>query len=372
MKDYKNCKKFIAIIGNGYDAGTSDFYIADIDTWNDEYYIPDHAVYNEEVYHQIEKLGFNCDLGAENYFIVEKEINTVEDLAEFLKPLPWIMAIEDREKYIDPDLIEEFVEKEEVVLDIVKAFEGKLIIDDVLESFKKERKGLENRDYFVSISNYFSNYCDTHGLPCKYFAPFKDQFDECKKFLKENKDKVIYCDISDKRRVTLHAFNDEDTYNYLKENCPSYQKLLKIFNKPALEKKTPKPDEKSANDFIKEAKLYPKSLMIDRTFDQAVKHNISKNLIMSTLVEFTYGNSKFDIKQNPSGDLINKLIKEGKFVYCLQKGDAINLLLSFNRKADLDQMLANSKAYQEIRAQLKKCCKDIDDENDIDDEDEKF
>lgn len=369
--DYENCKKFVAIFETGYDSnsGLASFYIADIDSWNDEHLVPDNDVYNIEVYKRITKLGFGCSHAAENYFTVEKEINTVEELAEFLKPLPWIMAIDNEDYLVDSDLIEEFSD-EEVVLDIVKAFEGKLIIDDVLESLKKGRNGLEYRDYFTSISDYFLNYCDTHGLPCKYLAPSKDQFDECKKFLEENKDKVIYCDISDKQRVTLYAFNDENTYNNLKENCPSYQKLLKIFTKPALEKDIP--DEKNANDFIKDAKLYTKSLMIERTFDQARKHNISKYLIARALYEITYGDTIYTLRPNPSGNFIDNLIKKGKFVYCVQRDDAIYLLYSFDCKADLDQRLANSKAYQEIRAQLKKCCKDIDDENDIDDEDEKF
>lgn len=369
--DYENCKKFVAIFETGYDSnsGLTSFYIADIDSWNDEHLVPDNDVYNIEVYKRITKLGFGCSHAAENYFVVEKEIHTIEDLAEFLKPLPWIMAIDNEDYLVDSDLIEEFSD-EEVVLDVVKAFEGKLIIDDVLESFKKGRKGLEYRDYFTSISDYFSNYCDTNGLPCKYLAPSKDQFDECKKFLEENKDKVIYCDISDKQRVTLYAFNDENTYNNLKENCPSYQKLLKIFTKPALEKDIP--DEKNANDFIKDANLYTKSLMIERTFDQAIKHNISHDLIMRALYEITYGDTMYTVRPNPSGNLIDKLIKKGKFVYCVQRDDAIYLLYSFDCKADLDQRLANSKAYQEIRAQLKKCCKDIDDENDIDDEDVKF
>ncbi len=56
----------------------------------------------------------------------------------------------------------------------------------------------------------------------------------------------------------------------------------------------------------------------------------------------------------------------------MQTYNTIDYVITFDNKKELDELLANSKAYQEMRAQLKKCCKDIDDKNDIDDEDEKF
>ncbi len=56
----------------------------------------------------------------------------------------------------------------------------------------------------------------------------------------------------------------------------------------------------------------------------------------------------------------------------MQTYNTIDYVIAIDNKKELDELLANSKAYQEIRAQLKEHCKDIDDKNDIDDEDEKF
>lgn len=102
--DYKKCTKFIAIL----DDDSEGFYIADVDSWNDEHWIPDiDYCYAYEVYKDIEKLGHDCWHDSENHFSVDIEFNDVQHLGKFLKPLKWIVAIDDQKYYVDPKTIAE-------------------------------------------------------------------------------------------------------------------------------------------------------------------------------------------------------------------------------------------------------------------------
>lgn len=116
--------------------------------------------------------------------------------------------------------------------------------------------------------------------------------------------------------------------------------------------------------------------MIDKTINEAANNDIDKRLIGNALKDIDKGAKPYYMHSTavylPNGELIKKNINEGKFVYCMQTYNTIDYVITFDNKKELDELLANSKAYQEIRAQLKEHCKDIDDKNDIDDEDEKF
>ncbi len=104
MDNYKNAKKFIAILGEeDMGDGTSTFYIVD-----EKSYIKENAVTDEdympEVYDAIEQLG--CSLDYENGFTVNKIMkNGEDDLRKFLKPLKWIVVESD---YLNGATIQEF------------------------------------------------------------------------------------------------------------------------------------------------------------------------------------------------------------------------------------------------------------------------
>ena len=126
MKDFKNCKKFVAFIdGNGYIKGKSGFYIVDVDTWNENQLLPKQANYMTEVYKTIENLG--CKMLEENHFLVSKPIETALQLHEFLLPLHWIDAVDECEdSFYDPQSLDTF--SNSVNLDLGDNDEGEIEI----------------------------------------------------------------------------------------------------------------------------------------------------------------------------------------------------------------------------------------------------
>ena len=360
-KDYTKCKKFVAFLDdNGYDGGESGFYITDVDSFNYENGVVIDDNYDEAVYRTIEDLEESCYLAFENHFTVERRLETVEDLAEFLKPLPWIVAVDENEGYVDPDKIAKFKDEKVRNMDIIESFKGNIIIDDVFLKIKNDRDLIDKYKIDVNeAERYFLYFELKYKIPSKDVCPGFET--ECKKFLEKYKDKLIYCLPADRMRVSLYAFDDEKTLNRMKENSSAYQKLLSILGRKT-EKKTAKPLEQKqsiSDSFlgsVKEfAKKEPDKVIIDYTFEKATKslNGSNQGLIMGGLFDISQGATKkklpFGMFNSPADRWIKNELENGHIVYCLPRGENTGILIAFENKKSLENILNESTAYVTIK-----------------------
>ncbi len=358
-KGYKNLNKFVAYFDSEFDyENMSAFYLIDINKWNREHGTAlDQRVYNEHVYDALLELG--CEEEGENFFVFYKKINSVEELGEFVKPLPWLIAVDQHSGYIDPETIPGLIltNKREKTIDVLKAYEGKVIFDEVFMSDKLAGINENSRRVVDDIEHKFLFFAVLNNIPYEYFFP--DDGARCRKWLEKNKGKVIFSTGSN-----VYAFDDEKTIDCLKENSPEYQKLLSILNNKNMEKETlPQTEqlELQYKNFLDCVKRFAKSnkdkIFIDTTFEKALKiMPEERRIINNAMLEITKGAyyKSVNISQfnKPCPAWINKCLDFNNVIYCLPRGEEEGILISFLNKEKLNGTLKESESYVRLRKLL--------------------
>lgn len=239
MNDFRNCKKFVAIIDEetSQNSDKSWFYIADVDTWNERQTCLKDALYNEKIYEEIEDLGYACLLEEGNHFSVARNLDMVDDLAELLKTLPYIKAIDGKEDYVDPNAMPSFDDYHNRIVNIVLKYKSlaknRVIIDDVIDRFNEDKvtvskavSELKDLAEFGFISHAQENKVPNEQI----FYDITDEMTDVKKceaFIVKylSRKKVIYCLPRGEDSARLFAFDSVKALENFKVSNEAYQKL---------------------------------------------------------------------------------------------------------------------------------------------------
>lgn len=202
----QDSKKFIAFLDDELvykEDGVTGFYISDVDYWNRENYLSGKK-YDIGVYVLLAEL--NCINDANNHFIVDKNLQTKEDLREFLSQYNWIKVISGwDEKNVNTDYPPFNDDKKRVLDYILENYKNKVtvvnyplidskILSRKLTAFTRKNEGIKRN---FTIGNEF----------------------DCNQWLKKmlDKDKEVVCHVKNRYDIDLYAFKEKNTYKKFEE-----------------------------------------------------------------------------------------------------------------------------------------------------------